>query len=346
MKNKDQIILESLYEKVLLETRNSAFLRELDPLFDKWEKIQSNIKGTIPTYAYNSDGDPYDKPDAGQKLDKKDLPVYYQNQKKSVLSNTEHHRDRRVHFKQTDAEVELDKELLRIFQKYADQNYFRNDVLFNHDFAYPAAYSWGSDDGPSSKEVEEYYLKNENKTYKDVLSCHGRDISRSGLMNIGNYGIIVKGHVVFASRGDLASQTTRVAPKFVRDFFKNSGIPKRTSIERIHSKAEGNTSLELRQRFNQRLSKPPMTQDEINDFLNNVVLDKNDSPSIEEALLANWKIESWFFSRLVNENGSNYPYPYNFWKKAYENNIQKPIYYFELNSDKPPVKVDLSEYFK
>ena len=346
MRNADQILLENLYGEILLEARNSAFLKELDSLYYKWNDIQSKIKGTIPSYRHGPDGEPWDAPDAGQKIDKKDLPVYYQNKKTSVDKNTEHPNLRRVYFKQTDAEVELEKELLRIYQKYADQNYFRDEILFSHDFGYHAAAGIPPKDVPQRDEAEEYYLKNENKIYKNVLSCHGRDVSEIGFRNIGDYGIIVKGHVIFASKLDLASQTTRQAPDFVRDYFKNSGIPKRPSITNVHSTEETNSTLKIRQKFLKMRSKPPMTQEEKNDLLNSVVLDKNDGPRIEEALLGNWKIESWFFSSLTTKDGSTYPFPYRFWKKAYENNIQKPVYYFKLNSDEEPIQVNLAQYFE
>ena len=344
MKDKDSLILENLYSQVLLETRNTLFLKELDPLLKKWNETQSKIKGTIPSYRHDEHGEPSDSPDAGQIIDKKDLPVYYQNTKNIPTKyQTEHPSSRRVYYAQTDNEIQLEKELLRIYQKYADQEYFNRDVKFCHDFGYWATASAGGPNGiPNREEYEEFYLKNENKIYKDVLSCHGRDITRTNLRNIGHYGMIVKGRVLFASVGDLASQTFRQSSQSIRDYFKNSGVPKRASIGHVHSLEDDNHSLKLKQRMLEIRKKPPMTEEEKNEFLNKTVLDKNDSSSIEEALLGNWHIDGWFFSRF-DEN--SYPAPYYFWKKAYENKIQKPVYLIEVNTENKPKLIDLKKYF-
>lgn len=346
MYRKDHLLLQKAYTKILVESRNSAFLKELDVLYKKWQDIQSGIKGTIPTYNYDPEGNPYDAPDAGQKVDKKDLPVYYQNIK-TDLSNTAHPSKRRLFFKQTDAEVNLEKELLRIFQKYADQKHFNDNVLFVHDFGYSAYATEVPEGVPNRDETEESYLKNENRVHKNVLSCVGRDVHASDVYrNIGTYGMIVKGYVLFAGRGDLASHTTRVAPNFVRDFFKNSGIPKRPSITNVHStEEEMSSSLRMKDKMRALRKEPALTQEDKNNILNSVVLDKNDGTSIGEALLGNWRIQNWFFSSFQTVEGKEYPFPYKFWKKAYESNIERPVLYTELNTDDPPVRVNLADYF-
>lgn len=342
MRDKDNILLESLYSKIISETRNTQFLKELDPLLKKWKSIQSNIKGTIPTFGYDPEGNPYDSPDAGQKIDKKDLPVYFQNTKidkgKTVEPNL-----RRVYHAQTYDEVQLEKELLRIYQKYADQEYFNRDVVFVHDLDYHSFVgNSGTEDVPNREETVDYYLKNENKIHKDVLSCHGVDITRYSLNNTGTYGLIVKGRVLYASRGDLASQTFRTLPNSAREFFKHSGVPKRTSVTKVHSTEEDNPNISMRKKLALRKGEP-MSQEDINEHLNSTILDKNDSPRIEEALLGNWKINGWFFSTF-DDNGL--PFPSQFWKKAYENNIQKPVYFIELNTRKEPKIVDLKDYYQ
>jgi hypothetical protein len=151
---------------------------------------------------------------------------------------------------------------------------------------------------------------------------------------------MVKGRVLYASRGDLASQTFRTLPKAAREFFKHSGVPKRTSVEKIHSFEEDNPYLSMRKKIKARKGEE-MSQEDISDFLNSTILDKNDSPYIEEALLGNWKIDGWFFCEFKD----GLPYPNEFWKKAYENNIQKPVYFIELNTQNKPQKVDLKDYF-
>jgi hypothetical protein len=342
MRDNDDILLESLYSTIISETRNTQFLKELDPLLKKWRDIQSSIKGTIPTFQHDHEGNPYDAPDAGQQIDKKDLPVYFQNTKIDK-SKTTHPNLRRAYHAQTYDEVQLEKELLRIYQKYADQEYFNKDVVFIHDFGYnAAAYNHGIDGAPDRNETIISYLENENKIHKDVLSCHGVDATRYNLNNTGNYGLIVKGRVLYASRGDLASQTFRTIPKAAREFFKHSGVPKRTSVEKVHSTEEDNSSLSMRKRLAQRKGEE-MSREDINDFLNNTILDKNDSPIIEEALLGNWRIQGWFFCRF-DKNGL--PSPSNFWKKAYESNIQKPVYFIELNTQNKPEPIDLKKYYQ
>lgn len=341
MRDKDDVLLESLYSVIISETRNTQFLKELDPLLKKWQDVQSNIKGTIPTFQHDHEGNPYDAPDAGQQIDKKDLPLYFQNTKinkhKTIAPNL-----RRVYHAQTYDEVQLEKELLRIYQKYADQEYFSKDVVFIHDFGYnAAAYNWDIEGVPNRDDTIIGYLKNENKIHKDVLSCHGVDTTRYDLNNTGTYGLIVKGRVLYASKGDLASQTFRTIPKSAREFFKHSGVPKRTSVRKVHSTEEDNSALSLRKRLASRKGEP-MSQEDINDFLNSTVLDKNDSPKIEEALLGNWRIEGWFFSRL---DKNNLPFPHQFWKRAYENNIQKSVYFIESNTKNKPELVNLKDYF-
>ena len=345
MRSKDQILLESIYDSVLLETRNSSFLRELNPLLDRWKQIQSNIKGKIPTYSYDPEGEPYDAPDAGQKIDKKDLPIYYQDKKYNTL-DTQHPSNRRVYGLQTDEEISLEKELLRVYQKYADQEYFNKDVLLSHDFGY-SAHATNSPKGvPNREGYEEYYLKNENNVHKDVLSCSGRDLSRWELRNIGSYGIIVKGRVLFASTNDLASQTFRTIPQFARDYFKNSGVPKRAAIDHVHFKQEEKKlKLDFEEKKRKLRKEDPLSEEEKNEILNKTVLDKRDSPFMAEVLLGNWRIEGWFFSHFSSEN-KGVPFPYEFWKKAYENKIQKPVYYVPTNETQVKLQqVDLNKYF-
>ena len=78
-----------------------------------------------------------------------------------------------------------------------------------HDFSYRAAVNqpWSKGDLTFQEFSRDQYLSLEGQRGKDVMSCHG---STDGKLR-GSYGMILDGHVVFASRQDLASQTLRVA---------------------------------------------------------------------------------------------------------------------------------------
>jgi hypothetical protein len=178
------------------------------------------------------------------------------------------------------------------------------------------------------------------------MSCHGYV---NGKLDSSSYGMILKGHVVFASRADLASQTLRAADQTVRDTYKHSGLPKRTGPGRVQG---SESTLALKQRIHQHKRKraiaagldpePELSQEDLNNIINYVVLSADDVEAgyIEEVLVANWTIEGWYCHL---NNGR--PWPEDYWRKAYEVGISKPVYLVNMRGDNLG-EINLQDYFK
>ena len=182
------------------------------------------------------------------------------------------------------------------------------------------------------------------------MSCHG---STDGKLR-GSYGMILQGHVVFASRQDLASQTLRVAHKKVREKHAGSGLPKRASPHKVHP---SETEIERKLKWHERKRKidirrgkepePEMTRETYAEQANSVVLNSSDtgrSNFIEEILIDNWTIEGWYFMQSLGSDHDESPHPEAFWSKAFETGIEKPVYAIDPMGNKR--QVDLSSYFK
>ena len=344
--NDMKLIMEN-WRRFINETRNQAFINEFRPLLKQWNELQDEY-GYIKTGRYDPEGNPYDPPGAGQTIDPGELPDHAKL-KYYGSKIPEGPGPRRAHNIQSDREVAIERKLLQLFQKYADQSFFQSQVTLVHNLNYrAAASSLFGDVGlkfPSGKETREGYLSQEGQRHRDVMSCHG---FLGNKLDPGGYGMILKGHVVFASREDLASQTLRTADQNVRDAYKHSGLPKRTGPGRVHG---SDRTLAMRQRMHQRgreramaageEAEPELSQEDLNNIINYVVLGPEDvtSSRIEEILVGNWTIEGWY----CNFNQGR-PWPEHFWKKAYDIGIKKPVYSVGMTGENLG-EIDLSEYF-
>ena len=335
---------EQLYNSILSESRNGAFVREMDELLQKWERIQSEIPGQIPTYKYSPNGEPYDPPDAGQKIQLKDLPVYQQNIKNPSerLLNTDHFSLRRVYYKQTEKEIDFEKEVLRVIKKYSNFDYLKNGFMYYHNFGYRAYAMGGPRNGAEQRKM--YYLENEGTVFKDVLSCYGYDkeyLKKAEQKHFAGYGMIVKGWPIVVSGTDLASQTYRTATDEIKKFYKGSGVPKRPNFYSLHS-AKDDNHIAFKNKINTRNGEPPLTQEEIHNLRNDVILDKGDGVFAGEALLDNWQIDGWYFSDIGNDG---LPYPSEFWRNVF-NKTKKPVYHIPINTIPNQIeRVDLANYY-
>ena len=342
-----KLIMES-WRCFINETRNQAFMNEFMPLLKQWNDLQDEY-GYIKTGRYDPDGNPYDPPGAGQTIDLGELPSHAKSKYYSKKV-PEGPGPRRAHNIQSDREVVIERKLLQLFQKYADQSFFQNQVNLVHNLNYRAAASnmFGDTLGlkfPDSRETREGYLSQENQRHKDVMSCHGFINNK---LNADGYGMILKGHVIFASREDLASQTLRTADQTVRDTYKHSGLPKRTGPGRVQGRE---STVALRQRIHQRNREraiasgeepePELSQEDLNNIANYVVLGPADvtSSQIEEILVGNWTIDGWYCS--FNQGR---PWPEHFWRKAYEVGIKKPIYSVGMSGENLG-EIYLEDYF-
>ena len=348
--NDMKLIMES-WRSFLAETANKAFLDEFMPIYKKWHDVQSGY-GEIHTGTWIDPEGEAHYPKEVQDVPDDEQPDYVKDDPKFYQANVDHPATRRATFSQTQAEVDVEKELLRLFQKYADQGFFKNDVLKYHDFSYQAAVQqpWTNGRLKFHQFSQNQYLTMEGQRGKDVMSCHG---STGGKVK-GFYGMILQGHTIFASRGDLGSQTLRTAHDKVKEKYKSSGLPKRASPHKLHptdKRLEQQYSFYNRRRKMQarrgRKVDPELSIDEYVGKVNSVVLDASDvtsdgSSGIEELLLANWTIEGWYFNRQSSTSNEP-PRPESFWRKAYEIGLEKPV--FSVNMQGEMEQVDLSQFF-
>ena len=341
-----KLIMES-WRKFLSETTNKAFLDEFMPIYNEWQELQS-VYGPIHAGPWtNPETGEVHYPEEVQSVPVEDQPEYVRDDPRYYSAHVDHPNVRRATFSQTQKEVKIEKKLLTLFKKYADQNFFNNDVLIYHDLNYRAAIqSPFSSVLKFSKIDRTNYLQLENSVGKDVMSCHG---STKGIIRSG-YGMILKGWTIFASREDLGSQTLRTAHSKVREKHGGSGVPKRTSPGRVHrqlSKKDVERRFrmdDLKRKISIKRGKepdPPLSIEKLEEMANAVVLSADDvssDGSVEEILVGNWNIDGWFYRDVGGK-----PWPENFWKKAYEMGIKKPVYAVDLFGSKR--EVDLSRYF-
>jgi len=335
-------LLREYIRMLLNETSNEDFIDELMPIYNEWEELQAQY-GPIHggTWYDPETGEPY-YPE-GQKVPEEEQPDYVKDDPKYYGYQADHPATRRTTFSQTQAEVDIEKKVLTLFQKYADQKFFQGITIY-HDLNYPAAsqksFSSDLDYGDFNRTD---YLSMEGQRHKDVMSCHG---SLDGKIR-GQYGMILKGHVVFASRTDLASQTLRTAHKKVKEKHKGSGLPKRASPRKIHpSEKDIEKNLERNKRMRKidikrgRDPREELDREKITEMLNTVVLTAQDVKGnyIEEILLDNWTIEGWFYT-----DAQNTIWPEKFWRKAYDAGIEKPIYVVSPSGEQN--EINLNNYF-
>lgn len=328
--------------KRLVETSNKDFLAEFLPLYDEWQELQDEYGPINPKFWTSPEGEDH-------RLETQDVPEdlqpdYVKNDPKFYRYYSDHPSTRRATFSQTDAEVEIEKRLLRLFQKYADQSFF-NGITIYHEFNYHAAVHkplWSELNYANFDRKD--YLNKEGSRGKDVMSCHG---SIDGSIRRG-YGMILKGRVVFASRSDLGSQTLRTAHKKIKQKHVGSGLPKRTGPEKVHpTKKRMQSRLEFQKRvhaMNVRKGKAKPedapTEQSMIELLNTVVLGPEDVKGnvIEEILLGNWTIEGWYCT--IHDG---VPWPKEFWVAALESGIKKPVYAIDVSGNK--TKIDLEQFF-
>jgi len=336
-------LLREYIRALLAETSNKDFIDELMPIYTEWEELQSRYGPVHKGVWVNPETGEAHYPE-GQSIPIEDQPDYVKDASKYYGQQSDHPATRRTTFSQTQAEVDIEKKVLRLFQKYGDQSFFQGITIY-HDLNYPAAslkpfISTGLEYSDFNRTD---YFDMEAGRHKDVMSCHG---SVDGKIR-GSYGMILKGHVVFASRADLASQTLRTAHKKVKEKHRGSGLPKRASPRKIHpSERDIEKSLERNKRMRDfeirrgRDAREELDRDKVIEMLNTVVLNAQDvrDNHIEEILLDNWTIEGWFYS---GQHGG--VWPEKFWQKGYESGIEKPVYSVLPTGEK--TEVDLEVFF-
>jgi|APSaa5957512622_1039677.scaffolds.fasta_scaffold18694_1 hypothetical protein len=347
--NDMKLIMES-WRGFLMESDNKAFLEEFSEIYEKWLGIQDQY-GPIHTGTWiDPDGEAH-PPERVQEVPEDEQPDYVKDNPRYYKDHADHPATRRATFSQTASEVELEKELLRLFQKYADQGYFKNDVLKYHDLSYSAAVHqpWSTDQLNFKPFSLFQYLDMETQRGKDVMSCHG---STNGKVN-GSYGMILQGHTIFASRNDLGSQTLRTAHDKIRAKHKSSGLPKRPSPHKVHFTGDRldreYNSYNRRRKISARRGKEPkpeMSKEAFSGYINAVVLNRNDvrldtSSAIEELLLGNWTVEGWYLSE---PRGGAKPHPEAFWRSAHEKGITKPVFAKDMQGNM--TRIDLAMYFE
>lgn len=327
-----KLLLENWRKYLVKEARNQGFIDEFEALLQQWNDLQASY-GEIPDYSLNPDGEYWKEP-VPQEIPKDEIPDWAK--RKSYEFPLSHPNSRRAYFSQTKKEEKIEKELLRLFQKYADQSFFQNEVQLFHDLNYPAAAHPLFDDAlefSSAKQTKESYLDIGDGRIKDVMSCRGF----VNLAPNGGYGLILKGHVVFASRADLASQTLRTAHSQVRQKYAASGVPKRAGITRVHDEPSP-TKLRVMKKMQK---KEEFTPEELNNIKNSVVLDSGDMKKgkIEEVLVANSKIIG--FWTTVMYDGVILAEDY--FQKALEKGVNGPFFLSTSSGVRP---FDIQKYFE
>ena len=326
-----KLILENWRKYLIKEARNQGFIDEFEVLLQKWNDLQATY-GEIPDYSLNPEGEYWKEP-VPQDIPSEDIPDWAK--RKSYEFPLSHPNSRRAYYAQTKDEIEIEKELLRLFQKYADQSFFQNEVQLFHNLNYPAAAHPLFDDAldfSSAEDAKESYLDMQDAKIKDVMSCHGFVKGGPGT----GYGLILKGHVVFASRTDLASQTLRTAHSQVKQKYAASGLPKRAGITRVHDEPSPR-KLRVMKKLQK---KEEFTPEELNNIKNSVVLDGGDAKTdkIEEVLVANSKIAGFW---TVMFGGSITAEDY--FRKALEKGVKGPFF---LASNRGLRPFDIQEYFE
>ena len=352
-----KLIMEN-WRRFLQETANKEFLEEFQKIYEEWHDLQATYGTIHKGIYYDSEGNAY-PPEEVQSVPIEDQPEYVKDAPEYYGRHSDHPATRRATYSQTQKEVNIEKKLMSLYQRFVNQSFFENEVLKFHDLSYPAHVQqpWSESGLDFADFRPSDYLEmgiTPGFKGKDVMSCHG---STMGNLR-GSYGMILQGFTIFASRGDLGSQTLRTAHKKVRDVHASSGVPKRADPSKVHNKEKIEKMKWRRERHITRdikrgkEPKPSMTDEEATEIVNSVVLNAEDvsarditgrrrsSGMIEEILLKHWTIEGWYFRSPA---GRGLPRPEAFWKMAYELGIDQPIY--EVDPSGRKRRVSLSDYF-
>ena len=211
--------LVETWRKWLGETSDPDFLRELEPLIGSFADLQKSYGGKPP----------------------ENMPDYAKSSYYGQYAR--HSGGRRATYSQAPEEEELEKQLLRLFLKHSDQDFLTSDnMLWAHNLNYKAHAQQGfADDLEFSKFNRTEYTKAQTQRQRAVLSCHGylKGVSKS-LYGTGGYGFFVQPtRVLYASKTDLASQTTRTAHAGVKARYTGGTTPKRAGLDRIKIKNPG-----------------------------------------------------------------------------------------------------------
>lgn len=212
------------WRRHLQETSDEAFLDELEPLLGKWTELQTG---------YGAEG---------ENIPPENLPKYTQKAPGYYKGYTHHPSGRRAVFAQTSAEESLEKDLIRLFLKHSDQEYLAGGgMTWVHDLSYRAHAqpAWSSSGLKFAKFSRTQWVKAQGQRQRDVLSAHGFDASHPA-PRAGSYGFYVKPtRVLYASKGDLATQTLRTAHADVRSRFANK-LPKRAGMDKLKASRPAN----------------------------------------------------------------------------------------------------------
>ena len=354
-----KLIMEN-WRLFLQETANREFLEEFQKIYEEWHDLQATYGPIHTGQRYDSDGNPFEEPEV-QSVPIEDQPEYVKDAPKYYGHHGEHPDTRRATFSQTQSEVDIERKLMTLFQEFADQSFFQNDVTKYHDLSYQAAVHqpWAETDLKFADFSREDYLKmgaTPGFVGKDVMSCGGSTAGRV----MGSYGMILQGFTVFASFGDVGTQTLRTAHEKVKAKHASSGLPKRPSPRKIGSPKKELDRLQKRHAMLNRRSvnrgkdpMPELTRDAAIEIANRVILDASDMTKsdftfskstrtgMRELLLANWTIEGWYFSE--NRIGEM-PHPESFWRKAYELGVPQQVWATDPSGNKR--RVYLSDYFE
>ena len=237
---------------------------------------------------------------------------------------------RRIKFAQTKAEIEMERELMRLWQEMADIDFFKSDeITYTHDVGYKSAANMLGRAGSRSDiyDKTDVWIAAQTTPQKSALSTTakiGEFPSKSQQMGLSQgFGYYVKGHPIFMSSIDLASQTQKMAGPEVRDYYKSSGLPKRASLSKFGKKPE------LSKGRIKRMKRQGKTDEEIDamldDYSDAAILTKKDMMAsggvAMEAIIDNWTIEAWFVEPVQMSSKSVKQF---FAKNA--NRITKPIY--------------------
>tara|TARA_Y100001970_G_scaffold273158_1_gene370927 strand:+ start:5907 stop:7064 length:1158 start_codon:yes stop_codon:yes gene_type:complete len=210
------------WRKYLNETSDEKFLQELEPLLKQWKELQASYGDTPPE----------GMPDYVKKS-----PGYYGQYSK-------HTGGRRAVYAQTPEEETLEKQLIRLFMKHSDQDYLTSDeMMWAHNLNYKAhaQQGWSSSGLQFADFSRTSYVGAQETRQRKVLSCYGfQKNSLHGFYGSGGYGFFVQPtRVIYASKTDLASQTTRTAHADVQARFTGGTFPKRAGLDRIKSRTSG-----------------------------------------------------------------------------------------------------------
>lgn len=237
---------------------------------------------------------------------------------------------RRVKFGQTKEEIQIERELMKLWQEMADIDFFKSDkVTYTHDVGYK---SFANTMGRRGELTDPYsktdvWIAAQDTPQKSGLSTTakiGKFPSRSQQMGVSQgFGYYVKGHPIFLSSIDLASQTQKMADPKVRKYYEPSGLPKRASMTKFGKKPELSR---IQRKIMKRKGYTDKNIDEmIEDYSDAAILTKQDMMAsggvAMEAIIANWTIEAWF----VEPNQLSASYIKNFFTQNAAK-ITKPIY--------------------